>query len=131
MKTLNGKYTYESFCARSGGPGQTAEFLAPWAGPGTLDAKTDPTNNITATLTLAPSVVLKVTGKGIPAANGLPDGVDLTGELGPVVYRIRGFFAKDREDVIVGAVMLASASEPGASPRPMGATGPFVLVRLP
>ena len=131
--TLNGKWSYRSFrhepiVVKDGQVQGNPELAAPWSPPGVLEVITGETGEVTGTLTFesAPGLVLKVSGKIVPGTDKRPASVELTGEAGPSVNKIKGFFIPE-SDHVVGTIM-SVANDPLKQPN--GTLGPFVLVPI-
>ena len=127
-ETLNGKWSYRSFyhepiVLKDGHVQGNPELAKPWSPPGELEVTTGETGEVTGTLTFSPKAVLKVSGKIIPATEKSPASVELTGEGGGSVNKIKGFFIPG-SDHVVGTIMCV-ANDP--SKQPNGTLGPFVL----
>jgi len=73
----------------------------------------------------AGSFEFKIDGSVKPAANGIPEGVELTVTVESIAaeYNLRGFFLTD-SDHIVGTVV-SIGNDLGL--QPVGTSGPFVL----
>jgi hypothetical protein len=126
MTSFNGKWNYRSFCPRAGTASTPPQIAAPWTPPGVLTVATDATGKVTGTLEFPTTGnVFKVTGSVTPASKeqGLPEGIDLTGECGPAIYKIRGYFI-DGSDHITGALV---STQEDLVKRPVGTSGPFIL----
>jgi hypothetical protein len=123
MAALNGKWSYRSF--RGGANDTPPEIVVPWTPPGELDVKTDGSGKVTGTLTFGPGAALAITGAVTPAdaARHIPEGVELTGEGGSAVYKVRGFFIAG-SDHIIGTVV---AEKNDLARQADGTSGPFVL----
>ena len=127
--TLNGKWSYRSFrhepiVLKDGQVEGNPELATPWSPPGgVLEAITGETGEVTGTLTFAPGVALKVSGKIVPATEKSPPSVELIGEGLSSVNKIKGFFIPG-SDHVVGTIMCV-ANDP--SKQPNGTLGPFVL----
>ena len=109
--TLNGKWHYRSFrhepiVVKDGQVHGNPELAIPWSPPGVLDVSTSEAGEVTGKLTFAaaPGLVLKVSGKIVPATDRCPASVELTGEAGPSVNKIKGFFIPE-SDHVVGTIM--------------------------
>lgn len=126
MTTLNGQYYYDSFCTKPATTDTPAQIGARWAPHAPLDASTDATGKVSGTLTFAPGVVLNVSGSITPATADLPEGVDLTGTIGPAEYRIRGFFYAGFTGMLVAGVVVAVRND--LAKQPDGTVGAFTLV---
>ncbi|MGH6796133.1 MAG: hypothetical protein ACREDD_09790 [Methylocella sp.] len=127
MAQLNGRWSYRSF--RSVANGTLSPTVLPWAPPGELVATTDATGKITGKLTFAHGwVALTVTGSVTPAAEkeGLPEGIEVTGEGLMAVYKLRGYFL-DHSGHVVGTV-IAVRNDLGQQPD--GTSGPFALFKI-
>ena len=131
--TLNGKWHYRSFrhepiVVKDGQVQGNPELAMPWSPPGVLEAITNEVGEVTGELTfaLAPGLVLKVSGKIVPATDKHPASVELTGEAGPSVNKIKGFFIPE-SDHVVGTIMSVAND---LLKQPNGTLGPFVLVPL-
>jgi hypothetical protein len=126
MANLDGTWTYYSFCPRSGTDKSPPQIAAPWAPQGTLAATTDATTGkVTGTLKFAPGVELAISGSITPAAEKLPEGIELTGEGLSSVNKIRGYFiAGSSGPMVVGTVV---AVQNDLAKQPVGTSGPFVL----
>ena len=127
MTKLNGQYYYDSFCPKAAAGDSPAQIAARWAPHTPFSATTDATGKVIGTLTFAPGVVLNVTGSITPATPDLPEGVDLTGTIGPAEYRIRGFFLFS----ILGASPVSGvvvAVRNDLAKQPDGTVGAFSLV---
>lgn len=127
-ETLTGKWCYRSFrhdpiVVKDGRVDGNPQLATPWAPPGELDVNTDEAGEVMGTLTFAPGVALKVTGRIAPAADPLPASLEVTGEGLSAVYKIKGFFVPG-SDHVVGTVL--SVANDLAS-QPVGTLGPFVL----
>lgn len=123
MATLNGKWSYRSFCPHSGTDDTPPQIAAPWAPPGVLEVATDGSGKVTGTLTFAPGVALTISGTVTAASGKLPEGIELTGEGLSAVYKIRGFFLTG-SDHVIGTVV---AIQNDLGKQPVGTSGPFVL----
>ena len=122
MTTLNGHWSYQSFCAHQG----TTELAAPWSPPGELEVSTDASGKITGTLKFPiAGVELLVTGTITPAAGRLPEGVELMGEGMGSVNQLRGYWiTAPAGAVIVGTVKCLKND---LAKQPDGTSGPFLL----
>jgi hypothetical protein len=126
--TLNGKWSYLSFrhepiVLKDGQVQGNPELATAWSPPGVLEVVTGEKGEVTGTLTFNPKAVLKVTGKVGPAAGRNPVSVELMGEGGGSVNRIKGFFIPG-SDHVVGTIMAVVKDPLG---QPNGTLGPFVL----
>lgn len=131
MSALNGKWHYQSFCPRMDGAptaGVPPQLAAPWTPAGVLDVTTNPAGNIKGTLTFPsiPGLTILVTGQVTPVMGDVPEGIELTGTVGPAIYRIRGFFV-GRGYAVVGTTL---STEADVGRRPVGTQGPFILAPL-
>ena len=130
MASLDGTWVYNSFCPQPGTEDTKPQIAAPWAPPGQLHAATDAaTGKVTGTLKFAPGVELAVSGSITPAADRVPERIDLTGENASAAYNIRGYFipgtvAPASGPVVVGTVV---AVRNDLAKQPVGTSGPFVL----
>ena len=131
--TLNGKWHYRSFrhepiVVKDNQVEGNPELAIPWSPLGVLDVTTSEAGEVTGKLTFAaaPGLVLKVSGKIISATDKCPASVELTGEAGPSVNKIKGFFIPE-SDHVVGTIM-SVANDPLKQPN--GTLGPFVLVPI-
>jgi hypothetical protein len=130
MANLDGMWFYQSFCPKGGSAETPPQIAAPWAPPGQLHATTDAaTGKVTGTLEFAPGVELAVSGAITPAADKLPEGIELIGENPVAAYNIRGYFVPLSTGpgcgpVIVGTVV---AVRNDLAKQPVGTSGPFVL----
>lgn len=126
MTTLDGSWFYESYCASPGGATKPPLIAAPWSPRGQLNVATHPgTGSIKGTLRFAPGAELNIRGSIIPAADGLPEGIELIGEgMNDSLSMLRGYFVYGASVVIVGTVV-ALRNDPGK--RPPGTSGPFVI----
>ena len=127
-ETLNGKWSYRSFrhdpiVLKDGQVQGNPQLATPWSPLGVLEVVTSETGEVTGTLTFSPKAVLKVTGNVIPATGRDPVSVELTGEGGGSVNKIKGFFIPG-SDHVVGTIM-AVVNDPMKQPN--GTLGPFVL----
>jgi hypothetical protein len=128
-ETLNGKWSYRSFrhdpiVVKDGQVEGNPELATSWSPPvGVLEVVTSETGEVTGTLTFSPKAILKVTGKVVPATDKDPVSVELTGEAGGSVNKIKGFFIPG-SDHVVGTIM-AVVNDPMKQPN--GTLGPFVL----
>ena len=131
MTSLDGAWGYNNFCPQRGTEDTKPQIAAPWAPPGQLHAATDAaTGKVTGTLKFAPGVELEVSGSITPAADKVPEGIELTGENAAAAYNIRGYFitgsaGPDSGPVIVGTVV---AVRNDLAKQPVGTSGPFVLI---
>jgi hypothetical protein len=128
-ETFKGKWSYRSFrhdpiTVKNGQVDGNPQLAMPWAGPGMLEIDTDAAGAVTGTLTFAPNVALKVTGRVVPSADNLPPSVELVGEGHSAIYKIKGFFIPG-SDHVVGTVLSLANDLAG---QPVGAVGPFVLI---
>lgn len=127
MHTFDGKWTYRSFCPRPGAreKGTKAQIAAPWTPVGELHVTTDGDGKVTGTLSFGAAGALQISGTVTPAveAEGLPEGIELTGEAGPAVYKVRGYFVEDSTH-IVGTTLSIQSDIAG---HPPGTAGPFML----
>ena len=129
--TLNGKWSYRSFrhdpiVLKDGQVQGNPELATPWSPPdgGVLAVTTGETGEVTGTLTFAPGVALKVSGKIIPATDKCPASVELIGEVGHAsVNKIKGFFIPGSDHVVDTIMYLAN----DLSKQPNGNLGPFAL----
>lgn len=126
--TLNGKWSYRSFrhepiVLQNGQVEGNPELATPWSPPGVLEVCTGETGEVRGTLTFAPKVALKVSGRIIPATDNCPASVELTGEGLDSVNRIKGFFIPG-SDHVVGTILCVAKDLLG---QPNGTLGPFVL----
>lgn len=124
MKTLQGKWNYRSFCPRAGAANSNATIAAPWAPPAVLTADTDASGKITGTLQFAPTVKLTVKGTITPAAENLPEGIEITAEGLSSTNLVRGYYITD--ECIAGCV-LALAGD--LAKQPPGTLGAFILTK--
>ncbi|MBS1824410.1 MAG: hypothetical protein JST93_03730 [Acidobacteria bacterium] len=122
MQTLNGKFHYRSYCPAAGTATNPSSIAAPWAPPGQLTATTDASGAISGTLEFAPAVKLEVKGVVTPAANGSPEGVDLTAEGLGATYLVRGYFGANGS--IAGCVLAVKGD---LGKQPAGTLGSFLL----
>ena len=128
-ETLKGRWYYRSFrhdpiLVKDGKVDGNPQLATPWAPLGELDASTNEAGEVTGRLTFTPpGVALKITGRMTPATDKLPASVELTGEMLPTVYKIKGFFIPG-SDHIVGTV-LSVAND--LAKQPVGTVGSFVL----
>ena len=125
---MNGKWSYRSFyhdqiMLKDGHVDGTPHLAIPWTPPGALDVNTNESGEVVGTLTFAPSVTLKITGRLIPAADPLPASIELTGEGLSAVYKIKGFFIPGSDHVVGTVLNLAN----DLAKQPVGTIGPFVL----
>jgi len=125
---LNGKWSYRSFrhepiVLKNGQVEGNPELATPWSPPGVLEVATGETGEVMGTLTFAPDVALKVSGKIIPATDKCPASVELTGEGLTSVNKIKGFFIPG-SDHVVGTIMCVAND---LSKQRNGTVGPFVL----
>ena len=130
-ETLNGKWSYRSFrhdpiVLKDGQVQGNPQLATPWSPLGVLEVVTSETGEVTGTLTFSPKAVLKVTGNVIPATGRDPVSVELTGEGGGSVNKIKGFFISG-SDHVVGTIM-AVVNDPMKQPN--GTLGPFVLFSM-
>ena len=127
MASFKGKWIYYSFCPRSGTDDSPPQIAAPWAPQGKLNVTSDAaTGKVTGTLKFAPGVELAINGSITPAADNLPEGIELTGEGLSSVNSIRGYFIPGSAGpVIVGTVV---AVRNDLAKQPVGTSGPSVLV---
>ena len=119
--TLNGKWHYRSFrhepiVVKDGQVQGNSELATPWSPLGVLDVTTSEAGEVTGKLTFAaaPGLVLKVSGKITFATDKCPASVELTGEAGPSVNKIKGFFIPE-SDHVVGTIM-SVANDPLKQP---------------
>ncbi|MBL8175792.1 MAG: hypothetical protein JNK48_14045 [Bryobacterales bacterium] len=125
MQTLNGKWTYRSYCPMAGAAGRPATIAAPWAPLGELTVSTDESGAVSGTLAFGPKAQLKVTG-GVKAAQAdMPEGVELTAEGMGAVYLVRGYFAAG--GLLVGVVLSLGGD---IAKQPAGTLGAFVLLAV-
>jgi hypothetical protein len=129
--SLNGKWAYRSFrhdpiVLRNGEVEGTPNLAEQWSPVGVLDVVTEEVGEVKGTLTFAPGIALKVTGKVIPATDSCPAAVELMGEGLTSVNRIKGFFIPGNE-LVVGTI-LCEAND--LLKLPNGTVGPFVLVPI-
>lgn len=127
-ETLNGKWSYRSFrhepiVVKNGQVEGNPELAAPWSSPGVLEVATRETGEVMGTLTFAPGVALKVSGKITASTDKCPASVELTGEGLSSVNKIKGFFIPG-SDHVVGTIMCVAND---LLKRPNGTVGPFVL----
>lgn len=122
--SFNGKWNYRSFCPRAGTATAPPQLVAPWTPPGILTIATDQQGKVTGTLAFGPKI-FQVTGTVTAASKdqGLPEGIELTGESGPAIYKIRGYFVEGT-DHIAGALV---STQEDLAKQPIGTTGPFIL----
>lgn len=128
MNELNGKWAYCSFrqepiVLKDGQVEGNPELATPWSPPGVLEVVTGECGEVMGTLTFAPEVALKVSGKITPATEKCPASVELIGEGLTSVNRIKGFFIPG-SDHVVGTIMCVAND---LLKRPNGTVGPFVL----
>ena len=100
-----------------------ANLAVPWSPPGVLEATTDADGEVRGTLTFAPGVALKVSGRIVPATEHCPASVELTGEGLSSVNRIKGYFIPG-SDHVVGTIRCVAND---LLKQPDGTSGPFVL----
>jgi hypothetical protein len=125
---MNGKWSYRSFrhdpiVVSDGEVEGTPNLATPWSPPGVLEVVTEPAGAVSGTLTFAPGIALKVSGKVLPATDKTPAAVELIGEGLSSVNRIKGYFIPG-SDHVVGTI-LCEANDPARQPN--GTIGPFVL----
>ena len=125
MLSLNGKWSYESYCPKAGTDELPSQIAAPWAPRGSLQVTTDASGKVTGTLKFAPRVELSVTGCMTNGGGKTPDGIDLTGEGMSAVYRIRGYFVAGAVGPIVVGTIVSVMND--LAKQPIGTSGPFVL----
>lgn len=126
--TLNGKWSYRSFrhapiVLKNGQVDGDPELASPWSPLGTLEATTSETGEVVGTLSFAPGIALKVSGRIIPATDKSPASIELTGEGLTSVNKIKGFFIPG-SDHVVGTIMCIAND---LLKQPNGTIGPFVL----
>lgn len=144
MRTLQGKWNYQSFCSSGAVADRSAPtpnppmvlraplVAAPWTPASIMEFATDPEGKISGSANLGP-IEFKIIGSITPALEGLPEraaaplpeGVDLVVTVAATgsVYNIRGYFLPDSNH-IVGTVV-AIANDLGL--QPPGTSGPCVL----
>lgn len=127
-ETLNGKWSYRSFrhepiMLKDGRVEGNPELATPWSPPGILEVATGETGEVMGTLTFAPGIALKVSGKITPATDTRPASVELTGEGLSSVNKIKGFFIPGSDHVVGTVLNLAH----DLAKMPVGTVGPFVL----
>jgi hypothetical protein len=130
MANLDGMWFYQSFCPKSGTKDNPPQIAAPWAPPGELQATTDATTGkVSGTLKFAPGVELAISGAITPAADGVPEGIELTGENPMAAYNIRGYFIPGSVGPASGPVIVGTvvAVRNDLARQPVGTSGPFVL----
>ena len=125
MLSLNGKWSYESYCPKAGTDQLPSQIAAPWAPRGTLQVSTDASGKVTGALRFAPRVELTVTGSMTNGGGKTPDGIDLTGEGMAAMYRIRGYFVAGAPGPIVVGTVVSVMND--LAKQPVGTSGPFVL----
>jgi hypothetical protein len=126
--SLNGLWAYRSFhhapiVLRHGQVEGTPELATPWSPPGVLDATTTAAGDVSGTLTFAPGIALKVTGKVFAATDKAPAGVELVGEGMASVNQLKGYFVPGSNHVV--GTILCTAND--LLKQPNGTIGPFVL----
>jgi hypothetical protein len=129
--SLNGKWSYQSFrhdpiVVRDGKVEGKPNLAMAWSPTGALEVVTGEAGEVNGTLTFAPGVALKVSGKVIPATDKCFAAVELIGEGLSSVNRIKGFFIPG-SDLVVGTI-LCEAND--LLKLPNGTVGPFVLMPI-
>ena len=127
---MDGLWFYQSFCPQRGTESTPPQIAAPWAPPGQLQAATDAaTGKVTGTLKFAPGVELAVSGSITPAADRVPEGIELIGENASAAYNIRGYFIPGTVGPASGPVIVGTvvAVRNDLAEQPVGTSGPFVL----
>jgi hypothetical protein len=132
MASFDGTWIYQSFCPQRGTSDIPAQIAVPWSPPGRLTVTTDAGGRVDGELRFKlppPSggeLVFTISGSITPAVAGkLPEGVELTGENGDSVNRIRGYFIPGSAGPLIVGTIVAIKNDPGRQPD--GASGPFVL----
>ena len=126
--TLNGKWSYRSFrhapiVLMNGQVDGNPELATPWSPPGVLEVATGETGEVVGTLSFAPGIVLKVSGRIISATDKSPASIELTGEGLSSVNKIKGFFIPGSDHVVGTIICVAN----DLLKQPNGTLGPFVL----
>ena len=122
---LDNQWFYQSFCSMRGTDASLPQLAAPWSPRGTLTVSTDPeTGKVTGELAFSPQVKLAVTGNTTPAANGGPDGVELTAEGLGSITTLRGYFVHGGVSFVTGIVV---ALRNDLAKQPIGTRGSFVI----
>jgi hypothetical protein len=128
-RILNGRWHYRSFrhepiLVKDGNVDRNPQLATPWAPLGELNANANDAGEVMGTLKFTPpGVAVKITGHITPATDKLPASVELTGEMLPTVYKIKGFFITG-SDNLVGTVMSVAND---LAKQPVGTAGAFVL----
>jgi hypothetical protein len=128
MASFNGKWLYRSFCPAPGTTERAPQITAPWSPVGTMDVVSDAEGRVHGELVFANTagdVRLTITGKLTSENDGLPEGVELTGE-GPYdsITQLRGYFIEGKQLQVVGTVV---ALKNDLAKQPPGTSGPFLL----
>jgi hypothetical protein len=126
--TLNGKWSYLSFrhapiVLKNGQVDGDPELAEPWSTRGALEVTTGETGEVAGTLSFAPGIALKVSGRIIPATDKVPASIEMTGEGLTSVNKRKGFFIPG-SDHVVGTIMCVAND---LAKQPNGTVGPFVL----
>ena len=119
------KWSYQSFRPVPEGGDNQPQIAAPWSPLASLTVTTDAqTGAVTGDLVFAPEFKLAVTGAVIPAAAGLPEGIELTAEGHGSINKLRGYFV-DRAAGLIAGIVIAVKNDPAKQPD--GTRGSFVL----